>query len=236
MENIPVYIPAVFIATTFITLLLLYKASRNARAVLVVSIPWLAVQAGLGLSKFYLVTDTVPTRIVAAVMPPVLLIIGLFVTARGRAFLDNLDVKWLTFLHVVRVPVEMVLFWLFIKKYVPQLMTFEGRNFDILSGISAPVVYYFGFVNKQMGRTGILIWNFICLALLLNIVIHAVLSVPNSFQQLAFEQPNVAILYFPFVWLPGCVVPLVLLSHLAAIRQLLYPQSSLPNAAMVDGE
>jgi hypothetical protein len=63
-------------------------------------------------------------------------------------------------------------------------------------------------------------WNLICLALLANIVIRAVLSLPTDFQQFGFEQPNVAVLQFPYVWLPGLIVPLVLLAHLAAIRQI----------------
>jgi hypothetical protein len=66
-----------------------------------------------------------------------------------------------------------------------------------------------------------LAWNFICLGLLFNIVINAILSVPTPFQKFGFDQPNVAVLYFPFTWLPACVVPLVLLSHLASIRILL---------------
>ena len=40
-------------------------------------------------------------------------------------------------------------------------------------------------------------------------------------QQFAFSQPNIAILYFPFSLLPACVVPLVALAHLVAIRRLL---------------
>jgi hypothetical protein len=100
-------------------------------------------------------------------------------------------------------------------------MTFEGSNPDILSGISALLVYYFIFIKRKSSPTFLLVWNFIGLALLINIVIHAVLSAPSPFQQLAFEQPNVAVFYFPFIWLPSCVVPLVLFSHLASIRQLL---------------
>jgi hypothetical protein len=100
-------------------------------------------------------------------------------------------------------------------------MTFEGRDFDIVSGITAPVIYYFVFVKKTLSKKILLAWNFICLALLLNIVLNAVLSVPTAFQQFAFDQPNIAILYFPFNLLPAVVVPLVLLSHLVAIRKLL---------------
>ena len=40
-------------------------------------------------------------------------------------------------------------------------------------------------------------------------------------QQLAFEQPNIAVLRFPYVLLPGIVVPLVGLSHLLHLKQLL---------------
>ncbi|MEO8588376.1 MAG: hypothetical protein ABI432_03330 [Flavobacteriales bacterium] len=64
-------------------------------------------------------------------------------------------------------------------------------------------------------------WNIACIGLLVNIVARAVLSAPFPFQQLAFDQPNIAVLYFPFVWLPCCVVPLVLLAHLATLRKLL---------------
>jgi hypothetical protein len=100
-------------------------------------------------------------------------------------------------------------------------MTFEGSNPDILSGISALLIYYFIFMKRKSSLMLLLVWNFIGLALLINIIIHAVLSAPSPLQQLAFEQPNVAVFYFPFIWLPSCIVPLVLFSHLASIRQLL---------------
>ena len=97
----------------------------------------------------------------------------------------------------------------------------EGRNFDIISGITAPLIYYYGFVKKRLNKNILIAWNLLCLALLLNIVINAVLSAPFPFQQFAFNQPNIAVFYFPYVWLPGCIVPLVLLSHLVAIKQLM---------------
>jgi hypothetical protein len=57
--------------------------------------------------------------------------------------------------------------------------------------------------------------------LLVIIVTLSVLSAKTPFQQLAFDQPNTGIAYFPFVLLPSVVVPLVAVSHIAAIRQLL---------------
>jgi hypothetical protein len=131
----------------------------------------------------------------------------------------------LTLLHSIRIGVELVIYGLFTVKLMPEILTFEGRNFDIIAGLTAPVVYYFGYVRKVIGRTGLLIWNFGCLVLLFNIVIHAALSVPTPFQQFGFEQPNVAILQFPFNWLPSVVVPLVLFSQLIVIRRLFRKQN-----------
>jgi hypothetical protein len=98
-------------------------------------------------------------------------------------------------------------------------MTFEGTNFDLFSGITAPIVAYLEFrttTNKRL----LFAWNILCLLLLLNVVITAVFALPSPFQKLAFEQPNIAVLYFPFNLLPTVVVPTVLLGHLVAIRQL----------------
>lgn len=135
--------------------------------------------------------------------------------------MDSFPLKYLTLIHVVRVPVELVLYFLFVYKAVPELMTFEGRNFDILAGLTAPFIYYFGFVRQKLNRSFLIIWNLLSLALLMNIVINALLSTPSPIQQFAFDQPNRAILYFPFSLLPTFIVPLVLFSHLVAFRQLI---------------
>lgn len=220
IENLPSYIPVVFGLTTLVTVLLICRASRNYRLTLAVLLGWLGLQAVLGLQGFYTVTDSVPPRFLGMVLPPVLLMIGLFANPKGRHYIDGFDLQVLTYLHTVRIPVELVLFWLFVYKQVPQLMTFEGRNFDILAGLTAPFIAYFGFTKPRLATGVVLTWNFLCLALLLNIVVNAILSAPSPFQQFAFEQPNVAVLHFPFVWLPSCVVPAVLFAHLVAIRQL----------------
>lgn len=221
MENLPINISIVFGLTTVLTLGIFYKASNNSKTTLIILLSWLAIQTFIGLSGFYTITDTVPPRFILMVLPPLLCILGLFMTSKGRLYIDSLDVKTLTILHTIRIPVEMVLYWLFVNKTVPELMTFEGRNFDIFSGLTAPVIFCFGFVKPQINKKLIILWNFICLGLLINIVVHAVLSAPFAFQKFAFDQPNIAVLYFPFNFLPSCVVPLVLFSHLVTLRQLL---------------
>lgn len=153
-------------------------------------------------------------------LPPILLAVGMAVTKKGKAFIDSLDLKQLTLIHTIRISLEIMLFLLFTAKVVPEIMTFEGRNFDIVSGLTAPVVYYLVFVKKSMNRTAMIAWNFIALGLALNIVITAILSARTPLQQFGFEQPNIIVEYFPFNWLPSVVVPLLLFSHFVTLRYL----------------
>jgi len=221
METLPIYISIVFVLTALLTVLLLYKAGANSKPLIVIALLWLSLQAVAGLMGFYTVTKGTPPRFALLLVPPVVFVTMLFLTKKGRAFIDGFDVKTLTLLHVVRIPVELTLYWLFLHKAVPQIMTFEGRNFDILCGLTAPVIYYFGYVKNVFGRKVLLGWNIICLLLLANIVVTAVLSAPFPSQKLGFDQPNIAMLYFPFVWLPCFVVPAVLFAHLVSIRRLM---------------
>jgi hypothetical protein len=223
MNNLPIYISIIFTATTLLTIALFYKAANNSTTALLILVSWVILQTVLGLSGFYINTTSLPPRFIFLAAPALLLIAVIFIRSKGKQFIDGLSIKYLTLLHIVRIPVELVLLWLFLNKTVPQLMTFEGRNFDITAGITAPVIYYFGFIKKRLSKKIILLWNFICLALLINIVVNAVLSAPTPIQQFAFEQPNIAVLYFPYNLLPAVIVPLVLFSHLASIRQLLHP-------------
>jgi hypothetical protein len=221
MENIPLYISLVFIATAFFTLFFLYRAGNKPTIILVVALLWMVLQSVIAATGFYQQTTAVPPRFLLTILPSLALILTLFLTRRGKKWINSFNTTWLTYLHIVRIPVELVLLWLFMYQQLPQLMTFEGRNFDILSGITAPFVAFFGYKKLKLNTAVLLAWNFICLALLFNIVIIAVLSAPFPFQQLAFNQSNVAILHFPFVLLPAFIVPVVLFAHLVCITKLI---------------
>jgi hypothetical protein len=230
--NLPTFISLFFGLTTVATLLLFTWTIRKSNSemtrqksmpILIGLTVWLVIQTILTLTNIYNTdTNSFPPKIMlCGILPTIFTILFLFATQKGRQFIDSLPLKNLTYLNVVRIPVEIVLFWLFLNKAIPELMTFEGRNFDIIAGITAPFIAYFGLTKNKLNRTVILIWNFICLGLLLNIVVNALFSAPSPIQKFAFEQPNIAILNFPFSWLPTFIVPLVLFGHLTSIRQLL---------------
>lgn len=222
LTNLPTYIIIVFLLTIALTLCLFVLSAKNKTLVSVILLLWLLLTGILSFKGIFQNTTAVPPRLALIMVPALVFIILLFATKKGRSFTYALHLKELTILHIVRMPVEIILFLLASRKVIPELMTFAGRNFDILSGITAPIVYFICFRNSQLtNRKLLLAWNFICLGLLLNIVVNAVLSIPFPFQQFAFEQPNIAVLYFPFTWLPCFIVVIVLYSHLSAILKLL---------------
>lgn len=221
LTTVPFHVTIIFIATTILTFILFLKAANKNGTVAITCIAWLVFNAALSLNGFYKDTHALPPHFLLATIPAIIAIIVIILSRRGKKFVANLNIKTLTLLSIVRIPVEFCLYWFYQSKAVPQLMTFEGRNFDILSGITAIVVYFICFKGRTVVRRNVLMaWNIIALLLLLNIVINAVLSLPVSFQQFAFDQPNIAVLYFPFVWLPSFIVMIVLFSHLASIKKL----------------
>jgi hypothetical protein len=227
IEGLPAYVSPVFIATVFVTVGFLFYAIKSGgaqtlptRIALFLVTFWLVFQTSISLGGFYEKPDALPPRIFAFAVFPALLVIVLYLLFFRRNFVELLPLKTLTILHVIRIPVELVLLWLFQSGQVPQSMTFEGRNFDILSGITAPIVYLIGFRGGQVNRALLTVWNIAALLLLLNVVTTAILSFPSPFQQLAFDQPNRAIMFFPYSLLPAVVVPIVLFSHLASLWKL----------------
>jgi hypothetical protein len=220
MQHLNVSIYLAFGATVLLAISLIYKATRYSKPFLLGLLAYITLQSVLGIFGFYNASATSTARFPLLFGPPLPFLLSQFVTHKGRAFLDSLDLPVLTLLHIIRIPVELVLFGLFVHQSVPEAMTFHGRNFDILSGITAPVVYYFAFVKKVLSRPVIIAWNVITLLLLLNVVSSAILSLPARFAQFGFEQPNIALGYFPFVLLPALLVPMVMLATFAAIRQL----------------
>ena len=215
LSDLPIYVYITFFAALLYVLVMFYFASnRNSKLVAVVVLVGI-VHSLLGLLGFYENTSTVPPRLMLLMFPIVMITISTIFSKKMKAWLKSLNLKHLTYLHAVRVPVELVIFWLFTAGYAPELMTFEGRNFDILAGITAPIIALIAFRGSKINKPLLFGWNVLSLILLGNVLVNASLAVPTVFQQFAFDQPNIAVLKFPFFLLPGIIVILVFLSNIA---------------------
>jgi hypothetical protein len=115
--------------------------------------------------------------------------------------------------------VEILIWMLFIQNLLPVQMTFEGRNFDILAGLTAPIMSYLAFQNK-VSKMVLIIWNIACLGLLINIVSVAILSMPTPLQYFHNEPANTIVTVFPISLLPAFLVPLAYMQHFFSLRLL----------------
>ncbi len=181
----------------------------------------MTIQFVLGRFGFYTNQHAVPSRAMLLILPPQLFTIIFFFATFRKGFMDRWNIGQLTVLHTIRIPVELVLYGLYLAKAIPRIMTFAGSNFDILAGVSAPLIYYFGVANKKLSRKVVIGWNVVSICLLINIINIVILSSKTLFQRFGFDQPDLAIPQFPFFWLPGVVVPIVLMSHLVILKQFI---------------
>lgn len=223
----PLWLVAFFVSTLLLAIgLLLHLCHRAGLWLLPPALLvfwWLLLQGALAYTGFYTsLFSRLPRLLLFGVLPPVLALALLVLTQVGRRLLGRFDLVDLTRLSIVRIPVELCLYGLAARYLVPDVMTFADRNLDLAAGLTAPLAAYW-FRTQLMDRRLLLVWHAGALALLLNVVALAALSLPTPWQQMSFGQPNVAVLRLPFVWLPTFIVPLVLLSHVAALRQLLVP-------------
>lgn len=220
VKELPVFISVIFALLTLVSVFWFYTATRS-KTFLIIAAAWTLLQTTLALKGVYLHTQHMPPPLMLfGIFPAVFFIMLVFITKNGKAFNNNINLKTLTYFHSIRLPVEIFLSVLYHYGVVSVYMTFEGTNFDIVSGLTAPFVAWFAFRTTAPNKKILLWWNVICLLLLLNVVVTAAFAIPSPIQKLAFNQPNIAVLYFPFNLLPTVIVPMVFFAHLAAIKRL----------------
>jgi hypothetical protein len=219
ITNLPLWIDILFILTVFITIGLFYWANGKSKKLLLIVAGWNLLQSVLAYSGFYQNTATIPPRFIFVLLPTTLLIIYGLLSKQRNVILAKRNIKISTFMHIIRIPIEIVLFYLFVHQMIPELMTFEGRNFDILAGITAPIIGIL-YIKGKIANSFMILWNIICLGLVLFITFNGILSSELPIQQFAFEQPNRAMIYFPYVLLPAVIVPIVIYTHITDIMKL----------------
>jgi len=193
--NLPHWIPLTFIAALVATIVLFHFSNGKPKKITLWISIWSILQCALAYLGFYQITDSIPPRFGLVLVPVTMFIIYGLLPKQQHWFIQHRKSQLSTVLHTVRLPVEIVLFGLFTHKMVPELMTFEGRNYDILMGITAPIIAWL-FRKQKIPKKILLAWNGVGL-------VHR------------------AVNYFPFVLLPATIVPIVIWTHISDIIILL---------------
>lgn len=206
------------------------SSARLGAGVAIAIVGWLASTAGLAGSGLLSEYEAVPPRVA---LLPLGVLVTMLLLSRTRTFgrlLEAVPRAWPIALQSFRLPVELLLWALFLAGRLPERMTFGGRNFDILIGLSAPLVAW-AVSRGRMGKMAVAAWNVAGLGLLANIVVVALRSAPGPLNAGWGGIPNTVIAQLPFVWLPAFLVPLAVFGHIAALRQLGAPSVVAPDAA-----
>jgi hypothetical protein len=190
---------------------------------------WLGLCYGLALSGWLLHPEHVPPRAVFLLAPGAVICAGLALSPFGRTLLDGLPLTWLVGYQVFRIAVELVLWLLYREGVLPEQMTFEGANLDVVSGVSA--LFVAGLLARGMqSRWLVWVWNCGALLLLVNIVVIAVRSMPGPWRAYTTEPANTIVLGGVFVWIPAFYVLAAWFGHVLVFRALLRRPAESPQA------
>jgi len=190
------------------------------RKIALLLIAWLLLLGILSIRGFFTNFSQLPPRLSFALLVPLPFVL-LFTRSRaGKQWLYQIQPQWLIYLQSFRILVEIAL-WLLVRNgSLPVQMSFEGGNFDILTGLFAFPVGYYCFVKRSWPPLVALLYNIAGLVLLLNIVTISTLSMPTPLR-VFHNQPDSSLLTtFPFIYLPGLLVPLAYTLHILSLRQL----------------
>lgn len=199
--------------------------SHRFRAALLLG-SWMLLQYAIAASDFYLLGASLPPRFALALVPPLGIVMLVVLLPNAVQWIAQLDVRSLLWVHVLRVPIEVVLHRLYQEGGVPVELTWSGRNWDVLSGLSAAMILWRCRGADLLHRPWFRYWNIAALLLVLNVLVCGVLSGPSPFQQFRSAGSDLALLQAPFVWLPSVLVPLVILAHGATLVRIARTRST----------
>lgn len=230
MEDIPNYVAATFIAIVIVVLAFLFYAITAARPgrksitpslVITLIVAWIFLISVQTFNGYFTNLSGFP-RLPMFVLLSMSIVVMAFVWPRARAIVMEMPITTLHYLHIIRVPLSMVLWWLAVSNAIPMDMTFEGSNLDIISGISAPFAAVFMVGARSKSRIGAVIWNLLALGLLINAAVLSISYLPYFYTPNGGEMGNLGVFYFPYVLLPTFVLPSIVFSHIASLFQLIF--------------
>jgi hypothetical protein len=194
------------------------SALRRGAIAAAASAAWIAV-TGVAAARGALHFEAPPTML--ALFPAVLAIaFGLALSPLGKQIALGLPLAALVGYQGFRVLVELLLHRAYVEGLMPVQMSYAGRNFDIITGVTALMLGAWLATGERHARAVIFVWNTLGLALLVNVVVVAILSAPTPLRVFMNEPANVWITHAPWVWLPAVLVLAALSGHVLVYRRL----------------
>ncbi|MGF1467450.1 MAG: hypothetical protein ACFCGT_15095 [Sandaracinaceae bacterium] len=141
----------------------------------------------------------------------------------GTRLAYHLPLVALVGFQVFRLPLELVLHAWKETGTMPVQMTYEGHNFDIVTGIAAAALIGWALVRRtDIPRGAAFLFNAVGSALLLAVIAIVVLSSPLPVKSYP-GAPILLAFHLPYAWIAPVCVAGALFGHLVLWRRLLWP-------------
>jgi len=197
-----------------------YTPKQQTRTVVTTAIViagWMALTGLLAVKGFFANFNALPPRPALLILGPLPFVLAVAFSKKFTAILKATPPQWLIGMQAFRIVVELLLLRAYTIGLLPKQMTFEGGNFDILSGILAiPIAI---MVSKKYNPVLVRVFNVVGVLLLLNILVIAILSMPTSLRVFVNEPSAALVGEFPFIYLPGVLVVMAYSLHIFSLRQ-----------------
>jgi len=136
----------------------------------------------------------------------------------GRRFADKLPFVALIGFQAFRLPLELIMHRAAIAGIMPNVMTYTGYNFDIVTGATALPLALYAW-RRPVPRWLIVLWNATG-QILLFVVAGVALAASPIFRAFGDDQLNVWVTQFPYVWI-AVMVAAALFGHVVTLRKLM---------------
>jgi hypothetical protein len=169
-----------------------------------------------------LTLDVRPPRLPLLIILPAFAIIAwFFISNRFKSIIEAFPLQLTVYYQSFRIVVELLIFGAYIKGLGPVHVSFEGYNFDILAGITAPVIGLLAFRGGKIRSNLLVLWNIGCLLLLANIVIifNTLILNPSIW---GFESTPVKEEMFtlPYLFIAAVYMPTAVFMHVFSLRKI----------------
>ncbi|MFK7949654.1 MAG: hypothetical protein AB8G11_18830 [Saprospiraceae bacterium] len=165
---------------------------------------------------------SLPPRVPLLIFVPLIVVTTIFYFRnRNDEVLHNIPKTYPIYYQSFRIMVETLLLYTFYAGILTQKATFEGWNFDVIMGISAPFVAYFIYPKLDKYHSLAKAWNILGIFM----VLFVAFIVATSFYLPSFWNSDTPTMSTQFVELPyllvaGFLAPSAIFIHVVALMQL----------------
>ncbi len=195
--------------------------TRYKRVLILVMLLWQVYLIIMGTSGF-LASFSLPPRMPLLIIVPLFISMGVFLNKnKNKQWIQSIPPIWLTAFQSFRIVVETLFVLSLPTGVLHENVTIEGYNYDMVVGISAPIIALMVYYSKKLPNKLLTAWNIFGLTVLA-CTVFVFMSTAFFPQIYGFETTPLSTDFgmYPYVLVPGLLMPAAVFMHVLSLIQL----------------